>query len=212
MPATTKNRADNRKTGAGGLRVLVISNVSEKNKSLQAAFKKAGIVSKSVRTLQAALTIILETEYHLIVLDLDLPSMSGAEALRRLRSTGNRIPVIVMTRDQSIQTAMDCGRLEVLEYLQKPVKTSDVLSAVQSFGERMGKIQNILVAIGKNVRRMRTEAGLTLKVLAEKADTSISLISHVELARASASIGTLLRIANALGVDIKTLFEEPRAY
>ena len=48
------------------------------------------------------------------------------------------------------------------------------------------------------------------KVLAEKADTSISLISHVELARASASINTLLRIANALGVDIKVLFDEPR--
>ena len=210
MPTAVNRRSEPREKVAGGFRVLVISNEADTNKAYQGALKRIGIATRSARSLPAALNQLSETEYHLIILDLDLPGTEGAEPLRKLRSTGNRTPVIVLSGNSSMKTAMECGRLEVFEYLEKPVMPETVLEAARSFGERMGKIQNILVSIGKNVRRLRNEAGLTLKVLAEKADTSISLISHVELARASASIGTLLRIATALGVDIKTLFDEPR--
>jgi transcriptional regulator with XRE-family HTH domain len=61
--------------------------------------------------------------------------------------------------------------------------------------------KQICLAIGQRVRESRKEKGLTLDVLAEKTGFSKSYLSQIENLKREPSIGTLTKIAYALGVD-----------
>ena len=63
------------------------------------------------------------------------------------------------------------------------------------------------VDVGERLRTIRTLRRATLKSVAERAELSESFLSQVERGRANASVGSLKRIAAALGVNVADLFE-----
>lgn len=74
-------------------------------------------------------------------------------------------------------------------------------------GTAAGAEQNL----GAIVRRLRTERELSVRTLASRAGFSPSFISQVELNQASPSIGSLERLAGALGVSLGDFFRDPGA-
>jgi transcriptional regulator with XRE-family HTH domain len=66
-------------------------------------------------------------------------------------------------------------------------------------------------AIGARVRRRRQVRGWTLDELATAAGVSRRMVVNVEQGAANPSVGTLLRIGNALGVGLPELVEPPSA-
>ena len=67
----------------------------------------------------------------------------------------------------------------------------------------------LAVAIGARVRQERQARGWTLDQLAEAAGVSRRMVVNVEQGAANPSVGTLLRISDALGVGLPTLVETP---
>ena len=63
---------------------------------------------------------------------------------------------------------------------------------------------------GEKLRKVREHKGLTLKVVAEKAGVSESLVSQIERNRVSPAIDTLLALADALDINLEFLFDEYR--
>jgi transcriptional regulator with XRE-family HTH domain len=63
-------------------------------------------------------------------------------------------------------------------------------------------------AIAANVRRARTAAGWTLDELAARAGASKGVVVQIEQGRANPSIGTLLKVADGLGVPLARLLEQ----
>lgn len=59
--------------------------------------------------------------------------------------------------------------------------------------------------VGKNIRGCRTNAGLTLEELAEKADMSWPYLSEIERGRENISLDKLARLARALNVSLSDL-------
>ena len=68
----------------------------------------------------------------------------------------------------------------------------------------------LAVAIGGRVRHERQSRGWTLDQLAEAAGVSRRMVVNVEQGAANPSVGTLLRISDALGVGLPALVESPR--
>jgi transcriptional regulator with XRE-family HTH domain len=64
------------------------------------------------------------------------------------------------------------------------------------------------VDVGERLREIRLLRHATLKTIADRAGVSESFLSQVERGRASASIASLRRIANALGVSVADLFDQ----
>lgn len=63
------------------------------------------------------------------------------------------------------------------------------------------------VDVGERLREIRRLRRATLKTVADRAGLSESFLSQVERGRANASVGSLKRIAAALGVNVADLFE-----
>ncbi|MCW4351748.1 XRE family transcriptional regulator [Hoyosella sp. YIM 151337] len=66
-------------------------------------------------------------------------------------------------------------------------------------------------AIGARVRLERQSRGWTLDQLAEAAEVSRRMIVNVEQGAVNPSVGTLLRISDALGIGLPALVEPPQS-
>jgi transcriptional regulator with XRE-family HTH domain len=69
---------------------------------------------------------------------------------------------------------------------------------------------DLAMAIGARVRQERQSRHWTLDQLAEAAGVSRRMVVNVEQGAANPSVGTLLRISDALGVGLPSLVEHPR--
>ncbi|RKS77794.1 helix-turn-helix protein [Motilibacter peucedani] len=65
----------------------------------------------------------------------------------------------------------------------------------------------VAAAVARNVRRLRQERGWTLDALASRAGLSKGMLVQVEQTRTNPSLGTLCRLADAIGVSLARLVE-----
>jgi transcriptional regulator with XRE-family HTH domain len=70
----------------------------------------------------------------------------------------------------------------------------------------MSRNEEALRKLGKNIQRLRKEAGLTQELLAELCEFDPTYISLLERGKRNPPFTTLLTIAENLGVDIVELF------
>lgn len=60
--------------------------------------------------------------------------------------------------------------------------------------------------IGANIRKVRMEKNVSQRKLAQQAGISNTYLSDIEVGRTNPSLKTLLKLAEALSIDIKELF------
>jgi len=65
--------------------------------------------------------------------------------------------------------------------------------------------------VGRNVRRLRTKAGLSQAALAEQMGVDRAYVSGLELGQRNPTIVTLWHITKALGVNLQALVKEERS-
>ncbi|MBH8571496.1 response regulator [Nostocaceae cyanobacterium CENA369] len=79
-----------------------------------------------------ALTAAREWHLDLVILDWMLPNLSGLEICHRLRSTGNKVPIILLTpKDEASDrlASLDAG---ANDYVVKPFSIEELLARVQA--------------------------------------------------------------------------------
>ncbi len=67
-----------------------------------------------------------------VCLDLQLPGMNGLEVLDRIRAHNPRLPVIMLTVDDSTEPVVAAIRLGAFEYLRKPADRQKLLTTVRN--------------------------------------------------------------------------------
>lgn len=66
-----------------------------------------------------------------LIVELLLPGMSGLELLRRLRSAGSDVPVILLADESDVPTAVAAIREGATDFIEKPYVDVAVLKQVQ---------------------------------------------------------------------------------
>ena len=66
----------------------------------------------------------------LVLLDLMMPHISGRELLERIAASHPEIPVIVVTAEQDIRTAVSCMKLGAYDYLVKPAAPPELMAVI----------------------------------------------------------------------------------
>lgn len=155
---------------------------------------------------------IREGGYHVIILDLMMPKMDGIEVLRRVRQIDSDIAVVITTGYPSLDSAVSAMKLDVVDYVKKPFMPEDLRGVLDRVVKKKGLTRTpeelLHRHIGETIRMLRKERDLTLKQLARRTSLSVSLLSQIERAESSASVGSLYRIASALDVKVARLFGE----
>lgn len=71
----------------------------------------------------------------------------------------------------------------------------------------MTDLDNLTRSLARNLKRLRTERGFTLDALAARAGVSRGMLIQIEQARTNPSVGTVVKVADALGVSITGLLD-----
>lgn len=93
-----------------------------------------------------------------LVLDVRLPGISGLEFQRHLAAAGEQIPIIFITGHGDIPMSVEAMKAGAVEFLTKPVRGQDLLTAVQKAVEQDRVSRESRRALGELRERL---AGLT---------------------------------------------------
>jgi sigma-B regulation protein RsbU (phosphoserine phosphatase) len=116
---------------AGGESVLVL----EDNLSIR-SFVRMVLEEHGFKVIEAAagwkaLQLAEASPPDVLLLDWQLPDITGLDVLRALRAGRLQAPAILMTAYGSEELAMIALRLGVRDYLQKPFESDDLLRAIE---------------------------------------------------------------------------------
>jgi two-component system, OmpR family, response regulator len=196
---------------SNALSVLVVDDDADVREYLQDFLQGEGFRVETIGNPLLVVDRIRDEVFHLVVLDLMMPKLSGLELLSKIRDVDSDIAVIILTGFPSLETATSSIQHDIVAYIQKPFVAQDFRSAIARVARRKGIAMNreeeLVLSIGQQVRELRRVKGLTLRQVARRTNLSVSLISQVERAEAACSIATLYKLAVALEVTVEYLIE-----
>lgn len=79
-----------------------------------------------------AIEILRSAKFDLIICDLRMPECDGLNFLQALRQGGNDVPVIILTAYGEVETYLEAMNAGATEYLNKPIKSEELLKIVRS--------------------------------------------------------------------------------
>jgi two-component system NtrC family sensor kinase len=114
---------------------------------------------------QSGLELALAQRPDLILLDVNMPRMTGLEVLEALREHDFSAPVILMTFYGSENIAVQAFRLGVRDYVRKPFEVEEVLAAIDRaltenrLRRERERLMSELAVTNKQLQRRVTELG-----------------------------------------------------
>ena len=75
-------------------------------------------------------------QFDLVILDIMMPKLDGLEVCRRLRSTGNRVPILFLTAKSTDADRLLGLKLGADDYLAKPFLLEELMLRVQGIFRR----------------------------------------------------------------------------
>ena len=97
----------------------------------QDLLEEEGFNCQTVRNAHELLATLETSDFDLLITDLNMPGNRVLEMVDEVRAQSKALPVIVVTGYPSLPSAVESVRLNVLEYLIKPVDFQKLLGVVQ---------------------------------------------------------------------------------
>lgn len=95
-----------------------------------------------------ALAYLEAGHYDAAILDIMMPKMDGLTVLRRIRTAGNRVPVLLLTAKGEVEDkvlGLDSG---ANDYLAKPFSTPELLARIRAMTRNQEVQQGVLLHMG----------------------------------------------------------------
>ena len=112
------------------IQVLIVEDESLIRWSLRQKFEERGYAVFEAETGADAVRLLSENSFALVMLDYQLPDMTGLDVLQALRARDSDAVAIMMTAHSSIKMAVDAVKLGAFDYLPKPFQMDELLFTV----------------------------------------------------------------------------------
>lgn len=97
---------------------------------------------------QTDAALMTNTEFDLLILDLDLPRLHGLDVLKKLRSRGSTLPVLILTAADSIEERVRGLDLGADDYMAKPFALEELEARVRALSRRQAGAANTMIRHG----------------------------------------------------------------
>ncbi len=111
--------------------VLVVDDDRAVVRAFGRIIASSGILVNPAWDPAAALRAIEETRYDAVICDIGLPGMSGIALARQVRRRWPEVPIILVTGDPRLDTALEAFELGAVEYMPKPVDAAKLAATVK---------------------------------------------------------------------------------
>ncbi|MEX2181290.1 MAG: sigma-54 dependent transcriptional regulator [Gemmatimonadaceae bacterium] len=132
--------------------VLIVDDESGILQTLEILLRAEGFAPHTAHGGRAALEMIPELSPDIILTDIRMPQVTGVEVLAAARAHDPGVPVILMTAQATLQTAMQAVNAGAFYYIQKPFRNDELLAILRRAAEhRQLRVEN--TTLKKEIRR-----------------------------------------------------------
>jgi len=114
-----------------GSRILVVDDEPQMRRALRSTLSALGFVVADAESGEAAIDKVREEKFDLILLDINMPGLSGLETCRAIRSRSDVSIIMLSVRDRSLDKieALDAG---ADGYVTKPFDVNELLARIRA--------------------------------------------------------------------------------
>jgi len=123
------------------MRILVVEDDQKIASFVVNGLRQSGFAVDHSSDGEEALIRAQTIQYDLVVLDLMLPKLDGLSVVRQLRTSGARMPVIVLSAKATVDDRVKGLQAGADDYLTKPFAFSELLARVQALIRRSTQSQ-----------------------------------------------------------------------
>lgn len=116
--------------------VLIVDDDQVSVANLSAALGRMSLASEVATSGASALEKIEKTDYHLVLLDITLSDIDGWQVLRRLRHIHPHLPVVLTSKQPSVEDVVDAMRQGAVDVLEKPIQQEHLQEVVSNTLQR----------------------------------------------------------------------------
>jgi DNA-binding response OmpR family regulator len=125
--------------GVARMRVLVVEDDEPLARFLQKSLAAQGHGVELVTDGDEAIRLLGQSEYDVVVLDLNLPTTDGLEVLKHIRSKGECLPVLALSSRRQLEDRVGTLDLGADDYLAKPFAFSELSARMRALLRRSGQ-------------------------------------------------------------------------
>jgi len=197
------------------MRLLVVEDESLLRQQLVLGLQKAGFVVDDAADGKAGLFQALEYEYDAAIIDLGLPLLDGISVIRKLRESGRKYPVLILTARGDWQdkvAGLDAG---ADDYVVKPFRIEEIQARLNALLRRAAGFASPQITAGPisldTSSKRVTVHGNPVELTAYEYKTLEYLILHIDQVVSKAELTDHLyaqdydRDSNVLEVFIRRL-------
>lgn len=155
--------------------ILIADDTRTVRRILRLALEKSGHTVTEAKDGLEALEQLRDQSFDLIFLDVEMPRMNGFEVLKKLKShdISFNIPVIVISANDELESAVRCIELGAVDYLTKPFNATLLRARVQSCLEKK-RLHDREVSRQKEIENLYHQ----LKKADEAKDEFVAMVAH----------------------------------
>lgn len=142
----------------------------------------SGVYTEEFETAEAFLTGLNARPIGCVILDIQLPGMSGLDLLARLKEARWVSPVIMLSGQGEIMAAVKAVKEGAFDYVQKPFRKADLMRPVEN---AFDQIRTLLASPAAKMRNLSKREQQTLSAFAGGASNKV--------------------VARALGLSVRTV-------
>ena len=161
MPATKQPKKTEKKDKSESSQMKILFADDERNlqELMRTELPRMGYAVTVCPDGLTAVAALEKEPFDCLLVDLDMPGLSGIDVIAKARELRPEIEAIIMTGKPSQETAIEAVRFQVFDYLTKPCRLSDLAGLLGRVKERQ-QTKHQLVALQHRVRRAEGETEL----------------------------------------------------
>ncbi|GIH04090.1 DNA-binding response regulator [Rhizocola hellebori] len=150
------------------MRVLVVEDFEILARTIGTGLRREGMAVDVVGDGDEALQHLAHTRYDVVVLDRDLPGVSGDEVCRRIVAGHSASRVLMLTAASTVRERVDGLGLGADDYLPKPFDFAELVARIRALGRRSAAAVPPVLRYADvsldSARRVASRGGLRLEL------------------------------------------------
>jgi len=117
------------------MKVLIVDDSQIMRKIITGVLKKLNVndILEAVNGQEAIDVVSDNNDIGLVLMDWNMPTMTGLDAVKKIRSGGSKVPIVMCTTEAEKEKVIEAVKSGANDYLVKPFNPKDIQSKLGKF-------------------------------------------------------------------------------